>query len=91
MMGVEPVEKSSRTPVGDLHRRWSQTGSSGTVESRENDVNASDWWRTVKLPFVKEKQEASCGRLSPSGWGETAGRKPYLQNSEMSSCGLEEN
>lgn len=68
MMGVEPAEKSSRTPVGDLHRYWSQTGSSGTVESWENDVNTSDWWRTVKLPFVKEKQEASCGRLSLSGW-----------------------
>lgn len=26
------------------------------------------WWRTVKLPFVKEKQEASCGRPSLSGW-----------------------
>lgn len=91
MMGVEPVEKSSKTPVGDLHRCWSQTGSSGTVVSRENDVNTSDWWRTVKLPFVKEKQEASCGRLSLSGWGETAGRKPYLRNSEMLSCGLEEN
>lgn len=81
-MGVEPVEKSSKTPVGDLHRCWSQTVSSGTAESRENDVNTSDWWRTVKLPFVKEKQEASCGRPSLSGWGETAGRKPHLRNSE---------
>lgn len=50
--------------------------SSGTGESRESDVNTTDWWRTVKLPFVKEKQEASCGRPSPSGWEETAGRKP---------------
>lgn len=65
--------------------------SSGTGESRESDVNTTDWWRTVKLPFVKEKQEASCGRPSLSGWEETAGRKPHLCSSERLSCGLEAN
>lgn len=35
---------------------------------------APDWRRTVKLPFVREKQEASCGRPSPDGWEDTAGR-----------------
>lgn len=64
---------------------------SGTGESRESDVNTTDWWRTVKMPFVKEKQEASCGRPSQSKWEETAGRKPHLQSSERLSCGLQPN
>ena len=71
-----------QTPVADPHGGWSQTGSSGMGESRESDVNTTDWWRTVKLPFVKEKQEASCGRPSLSGWEQTAGRKPRLQSSK---------
>lgn len=64
-----------QTPVRDPQCCWSLTVSSGTAESRKSDVNTTDWWRTVKLPFVREKQEASCGRPSLSGWEETAGRK----------------
>lgn len=40
----------------------------------EQGGRATDWRRTVKLPFVKEKQEASCGRPSMDGWEDTAGR-----------------
>lgn len=58
------------------------------ARGRESNVNTTDWWRTVKLPFVREKQEASCGRPSLSGWEETAGRKPHLQCSERLGCGL---
>lgn len=54
-------------------------------ESRESDVNTTDWRKTVKLPFVKEKQEASCGRPSMDGWEDTAGRKPHLHSGEK--CG----
>lgn len=80
-----------QTPVWDPHCCWSQTEISGTGESGESDVNRTDWWRTVKLPFVKEKQEASCGRPSLSGWEETAGRKPHLRSGERLSCGLQGN
>lgn len=79
MNGVKPAESSSKHLYTDSHCCWSQTVSSGTGEGRKSDVNTADWWRTVKLPFVKEKQEASCGRPSLSGWEETAGRKPHLQ------------
>lgn len=78
-----------QTPVQDSHCCWSQDSEFWHGwERRKSDVNAADWWRTVKLPFVKEKQEASCERPSPSGWEETAGRKPHLQTSERPSRGL---
>lgn len=52
-------------------------------------MNTTDWWRTVKLPFVKEKQEPSCVRPSLRGWEETAGRKPRLQSgTQRLSCRL---
>lgn len=88
MNGVKPAEISSRHLYETHIAAGVKTASSGTGESRESDVNTTDWWRTVKLPFVKEKQEASCGRPSLSGWEETAGRKPHLQSSERLSCGL---
>lgn len=78
-----------QTPGPDPHCCcWSQTAGAGTKESSRSDVNTTDWWRTVKLPFVKEKQEASCGRPSLSGWEETAGRKPHLQMSERLNSAL---
>lgn len=60
--------QSGLTSVRDLHCSRLSCGSGERIEQR---------WRTVKLPFVKEKQEASCGRPLLSGWDETAGRKPY--------------
>lgn len=43
-------------------------------QGEERCETAPDWRRTVKLPFVREKQEASCGRPSMDGWEDTAGR-----------------
>lgn len=92
------VSNPQRSPADTCTRPTllleSRQASSGTGESGESDVNTTDWWRTVKLPFVKEKQEASCGRPSLSGWEETAGRKPRLQSSgkkKWLSCGVEGN
>lgn len=37
----------------------------------------------------RKNRGASCERPSPSGWEETAGRKPHLQSSERLSCELQ--
>lgn len=78
------VSNPQRTPANTCTRTTYlllevKTVSSGTAASRKSDVNTADWWGTVKLHFVKEKQEASCGRPSLRGWEETAGRKPHVQ------------